>query len=94
MSREGWTTIRIRVKTRERINARISEMVKEYYLGHQSRTPVDAGKLSIDELLNWLLSEREEHRARARRANGAGKGKGASADKPGSEPEAEADRVG
>jgi hypothetical protein len=86
MGREAWTTIRIRTKTRQRINGRIEDMVREYYRGHQSRSPVDAGKLSIDGLLNWLLDEREQHRARARRANGATRPVDATDGEPASEP--------
>lgn len=72
MANLDWTTVRIRTKTRDRINARIAEMIGEYHRGARPEAPVDAGRLSIDALLNWLLDEREKHRQRARRARGAG----------------------
>lgn len=68
-----WTHIRVRKTTAGRIRDRIDEMKREFYSGHQSRSPVDAGELSADALINWLLDDRQRHRERARRARGAGK---------------------
>lgn len=90
---DAWTHVRVRTTTADRLRDRIREMREEYWLGHQSRTPVVAGELSVDALVNWLLDEREEHRARARRAKGARRAKDASAGEPASEPDSDAEAV-
>jgi hypothetical protein len=93
MAKEEWTHVRLRKTTAERLRARIAEMRAEFYAGHQSRTPVSAGNLSVDALLCWLLDERDEHRQRARRSRSATRPAGASGPEAALESDSESERV-